>query len=103
MPSHMRFGVTPHLNLSRCRQVLPPLPLSISKPNYNVIIASSSVSVSLQPLSVSNLWTTSLTFHPTPLAPEQVTKNDWGDFDPLKQIAALKGDWMDCILLECGH
>ena len=26
-----------------------------------------------------------------------------GDSGPLKEIAALKGDRMDCILLECGH
>ena len=26
----------------------------------------------------------------TPLAPKQVTKNDWRDFDPLKEIAAGK-------------
>ena len=25
-----------------------------------------------------------------PLAPKQVTKNDWGDFDPLNEITALK-------------
>ena len=44
-----------------------------------------------------------LAWNPTPLAPKQVTKNDWGEFDPLKQIAALKSGWMDCILLECGQ
>ena len=57
--------------------------------------------MSLQPPLSLTLWTTFLTFHPTPLAPEQVTKNDWGDFDPLKEIAALESDWINCILLEC--
>ena len=45
------------------------------------------------------VWTAPLTFHPTPLALKQVTKNDWGDLE----IAVLKNDWVDCILLECGH
>ena len=31
-----------------------------------------------------------LAWNSTLLAPKQVTKNDWGDFDPLKQITALK-------------
>ena len=48
--------------------------------------------MSLQPPLFPTFWTTSLTFHPTLLAPEQITKYDWGDFNPLNQIAALKGD-----------
>ena len=108
IPPHMRLESHQHLNLSRCQQVLPPLtlnlPLSISKPNYYVVIASSSVSMTPYIPSTSfcpTLWTTSLTFHPTPLAPKQVTKTDWGDLEPLKQLAALKSDWMGCILLDC--
>ena len=106
IPSHMRFGVTPTPQAQPMSTSAAPLtlnlPLSISKPNYNVVIASLSVSMSLQPLLSPTLWTTFLTFHPTPLAPEQVTKDDLGDFDPLKLIVALKSDWMDGILLECG-
>ena len=44
-----------------------------------------------------------LAWDSTLLAPKQVMKNDWGDLDPLKQIAALKIDWLDYILLEGGH
>ena len=113
IPWYMRFGVTPTPTPTPTPQPQPMstvavpltlnLPLPISKPNYNVVIAWSSVSMSLQPPMSPTLWTTSLTFHSTPLAPEQDTKNTCGHFDPLKKIAALESDWMDCILLECGH
>ena len=109
-PTAYAFGVTPTPQPQPKSTGTAPhtlnLPRSISKPHYNVVIASSSVSMTPSIPSTSfcpTLWTTSLTFHPTQLTPKQVTKTDWRDLEPLKRLAALKSDWMDCILLECGH
>ena len=125
IPSHMRFGVTPTPQPQPmspgAAPLTPNLPFSISKPNYNVVIPSSSISMTpsiptipvqppvqpfgqplpppiprpasqpMQPLVArmnGNIMAPStpppLAWSPTPLAPRQVTKNDWGDFDPLK-------------------
>lgn len=115
IPSHVRFGSTS----TPLAPNPPPPPPPISKPNYNISISSSGVSMSPaipaqppslqpfgQPLSPSiprpapppiqplvaqmsgNIMAPStpapLAWNPTPLAPKKITKNDWGDFDPLK-------------------
>jgi len=123
IPSHVRFGLTsapqPQSISASTAPLTPNLPPPISKPNYNVLIPSSSVSMTPaipaqppslqpfgQPLSPSiprpvsqpiqplvarmngNIMAPSspppLAWNPTPLAPKKITKNDWGDFDPLK-------------------
>lgn len=126
IPSHVRFGSTstpqPRPIPTSAAPLTPNLPAPISKPNYNVVIPSSGVSMTpstpaipvqppslqtfRQPLSPSmpqsfsqpiqplvaqmsgNIMAPSvpapLAWNPTPLAPKKITKNDWGDFDPLK-------------------
>ena len=80
-PTAYAFGVTltpqPQPMSTGAAPLTLNLPLSISKPDYNVVIAPSSVSMTPPIPSTSfcpTVWTTSLTFHPTPLAPKQVTK-----------------------------
>ena len=80
-PTAYVFGVTPTPQPQPMSTGAAPLtlnlPLSISRPNYNAAIASSSVFMTPSIPSTSfcpTLWTTSLAFHPTPLAPKQVTR-----------------------------
>ena len=47
-------------DVDRCRPLPLNLPPSISKPNYNVVIASSSISMAVQPPLSPTYWTTSL-------------------------------------------
>ncbi len=126
IPSHVRYGSTstpqPWSISASAAPLSPNLPPPISKPNYNIPISSSSVSMtpaipaipaqppSLQPFGQpfspsfrrpapppiqplvaqmsGNIMAPSapapLAWNPTPLAPKKITKNDWGDFDPLK-------------------
>ena len=123
IPSHVRFGSMsnpqPQSTFTGSAPLTPYLPPPISKPNYSVVIPSSSVSMTPaipaqppslqpygQPLSPSiprpgsqpiqplvtqmnrNIMAPSapapLAWNPTPLAPKKITKDDWGDFDPLK-------------------
>ena len=128
IPSHVRFGSTstpqPWSTPASAAPLTPNPPPPISKPNYNISIPSSGVSMTPsipafpaqppslqpygQPLSPSiprprptsqpiqplvaqmsgNIMAPStpapLAWNPTPLAPKKITKDDWGDFDPLK-------------------
>ena len=125
IPSHVRFGSTstpqPWSIPASAAPLTPNPPPPISKPNYNISIPSSGVSMTPaipaqrlslqpfgQPLSPSiprprptsqpiqplvpqmsgNIMAPStpapLAWNPTPLAPKKITKDDWGDFDPLK-------------------
>jgi SCY1-like protein 2 len=124
IPTHMRLGTTPTIQSppisTNVAPITPYQPPQISKPNYHVVIPSSSApmtpsipAIPTQPLQTvgqslspsvlrpasqpvqplvaqmnGNIMAPSalapLAWNPNPLAPKKITKNDWGDFDPLK-------------------